>query len=250
MIERETVEKVATGTIRSPVVPAGEFVASRKRTQGYEGRAPYTDLKRGITKVERYYAPVDFPATGLRADSWIRFDLPLAQQPVYEDSGRPPADVVLFVGEAASDGPDSQKVGLLLCGSVQHLRTHGLPPGRMGSDTSWLHKIVLELDRREREDGLHTVPEFLTDIVPSRSSIRRREEIASQVHYWVSREHPVGSRSRMCGHAVVLMDIDRPGSLQRLVVASPLYVEVPAVMGRSRRTQWWRRRPPRSTPLS
>ncbi|MFI7101918.1 SAVMC3_10250 family protein [Streptomyces sp. NPDC050161] len=183
-------------------------------------------IKKAARKIERDHSPLDFTDYNLRSNQWIRFDLDMALAAVHEDSGRPPEDVALFVGGVAAGTRDQTRdMGVLLCGSVQHLRTRAYPAGRMGSDSTWLHDLILEVERRE-DDGINVIPEFLSDIVPTSHSQERVEEIAHEVYGWLNRDYPRRIRSRMVGHAIVLMDIDSSNwTHRRLLVASPLYVE-------------------------
>ncbi|WPB92213.1 SAVMC3_10250 family protein [Streptomyces malaysiensis] len=223
-VKRITSQLSASGTLKVP--PVIDISASRSRSEDVLGGATLDDLMKGVKKVDELHDPADFTEFNLQRNRWIRFDLNLAQNVVYEDSGRPPADVALFAGDVpAGEAGQPRDMGFLLCGSIQHLRTQDLPPGRMGSDTTWLHDLILELDRREQE-GNHVIPEFLTEVVPSREGERTREQAAFGVHGWMSRDWPMPERSRMRGYAIVLMDIDNSNWTHRLVVASPLYVEV------------------------
>jgi hypothetical protein len=147
----------------------------------------------------------------------------MAQVAVHEDSGRPPEDVALFVGQVPAGTADQpHDLRLMLCGSVQHLRTRVCADGRMGSDTTWLHDLILEVERREA-NGLNVVPEFLNELLPHRRSEVLIEETAFGVHGWIARKYPPSTRGRLRGHAIVLMDIDRPRGGSRLVLATPLY---------------------------
>ncbi|WP_143670426.1 SAVMC3_10250 family protein [Streptomyces antimycoticus] len=223
-IRRTTSQTSASGTLKIP--PVIDISASRSRSEDPLGKATIDDLAIGVKKVDELHDPAEFTDLHLQANRWIRFDLHLAQNVVYEDSGYPPADVALFAGDVpAGEAGQPRDMGFLLCGSIQHLRTRDLPPGRMGSDTTWLHDLILELDRREREGG-HVIPEFLTEVVPVRGGERMREQAAFGVHGWMSRDWPMSERPRMRGYAIVLMDIDNPHWTHRLVVASPLFVEV------------------------
>ncbi|MFF7650420.1 SAVMC3_10250 family protein [Streptomyces sp. NPDC007983] len=224
-IARVITQSSAGGTLKIP--PVIDLTASRSRSEESAGRASIDELMRGVKKVEKLHDPADLTDFNLQPNRWIRFDLGLAQSVVYEDGGCPPADVALFAGDVpAGESGQPRNMGLLLCGSIQHLRSRDLSPGRMGSDTTWLHDLIIELEQRERA-GVHVIPEFLTEILPNRGGERAREQAAFGVHGWISREYPAGERPRMRGHAIVLMDIDSPHWTHRLVVASPLYVEVP-----------------------
>ncbi|MFI9099536.1 SAVMC3_10250 family protein [Streptomyces fildesensis] len=244
-IPRINSQREVSGSLKfPPVAPIVEISTSRSWSEERRESATLDDLAKGVKEIERNHDPVAFTDSNLRPNRWIRFDLDMAHAAVHEDSGQPPEDVALFVGGVpAGSGGQPRDTGVLLCGSVQHLRTRMIPAGRMGSDTTWLHDLVLALERREQE-GLHVIPEFLTDVVPSRRPDHLREAAAMGVFGWTAREYPASCRSRMRGHAIVLMDVDGPHWVHRLVVASPLYVEVPlSSPGARRRLRFpWRRR--------
>ncbi|MFC5825238.1 SAVMC3_10250 family protein [Nonomuraea insulae] len=230
-----------------PVAPILEWSATHARTTTTEGQASRAALAKGIKKIDKLHSPQEFTTKGLTPNQWIKFDLSMAHAAVHEDSGRPPEDIALFVGEATvgsyMDGMPG--IGLMLCGSVRHLLTQANPNGRMGSDTGWLYNLINELERRESE-GIHVVPEFLTEIVPHKGTDREREAAAQAVFGWTSRDYPPRSRSRLRGYATVLMDIDNPRHwIRRLVVASPLYVEVPP-QNPKRRFGWMGRKDSRN----
>lgn len=242
-IPQVAIQRDTGGSINfPPSAPIVQASVSRSRSDASSGRATLDELAQAIKKVEKLHDPAEITDFGLQTNRWVRFDLRLAQRPVFEDSGRPPADVVIFAGDIpAGEAGQPRDMGVLLCGSIQHLRTRNLPPGRMGSDTTWLHELVIEIGRRE-ERGIYAIPEYLTEIVPSRRPEILREDAALGVHGWVSRDNPVEGRPRMRGHAIVLMDIDHPRQSKRLVVASPLYVEVPPQRDSRRRFTLLRRR--------
>jgi hypothetical protein len=207
------------------VPPLIELSGSRTWERTAEPMAPHALVKQAKRIIERRHFPVPFTSPNLLANQWISFDLDMAQVAVHEDSGKPPEDVALFVGQVPAGTADQPRdLGLMLCGSVQHLRTQVCAHGRMGSDTTWLHDLILEVEHRE-ENGLHVIPEFLNDLMPYRRSEVLIEDAAFGVHGWIERTYPPSTRGRLRGHAIVLMDIDRARWVHRLVVATPLYVE-------------------------
>ncbi|MFD8050172.1 SAVMC3_10250 family protein [Streptomyces chartreusis] len=207
------------------VPPLVEVSGSRTWEGPAETMAPHTLVEKAKRAVERQFFPAPFTTGNLQANQWISFDLAMAQAAVHEDSGRPPEDIALFVGHVPAGACGQPRdLGLMLCGSVQHLRTKACAHGRMGSDTTWLHDLILEVERRE-ESGLNVIPEFLNDLMPRPRGEEAIEEAAFGVHRWVASTYPPSRRSRLRGHAIVLMDADRPRSNQRLVLATPLYVE-------------------------
>ncbi|MCG7204471.1 SAVMC3_10250 family protein [Streptomyces arenae] len=207
------------------IPPLVEVSGSRTWEGSAEPMAPHALVERAKRTIERRFAPVSFTTRNLQPNQWISFDLPMAQVAVHEDSGRPPEDVALFVGQVPAPAVGQPRdLGFMLCGSVQHLRTQVCAHGRMGSDTTWLHDLILEVERREA-DGLNVIPEFLNELMPQRRSDVLIEDAALGVHGWVDRQYPPSTRGRMRGHAIVLLDIDRPRWVRRLVLATPLYVE-------------------------
>ncbi|MDI5974530.1 SAVMC3_10250 family protein [Streptomyces sp. SL13] len=211
------------GAIKLP--PVIEVSGTRSWDRSTTGLAPHAVVEKAKRLIDRERTVADFTDRGLRSNQWIHFDLDLAQVAVHEDSGAPPEDVALFVGNvpAGVRGQD-REMGVLLCGSVQHVRTRSIPAGRMGSDTTWLHDLILEVERRE-EEGINVIPENITDILAFCPDEYRVEAAAYGVHGWAARGYPPRIRGRMSGHAIVLMDIDGPDWTHRLLVATPLYVE-------------------------
>ncbi|MEU7363974.1 MULTISPECIES: SAVMC3_10250 family protein [Streptomyces] len=222
------------GTLKVP--PLLDLSGSRSWDGGSDPLAPHKLVEKAKRRIERDFSPVAFTDFNLRANQWIHFDLDMAHLAVHEDSGRPPEDVALFIGSVSSGTAGQQRdMGVLLCGSVQHLRTRAIPAGRMGSDTTWLHDLILKIERRE-EEGVNVIPEFLSEIMPTDRSEHRIEETAHGVFGWADRQYPPIVRGRHRGHAIVLMDIDNTRWVNRLLVASPLYVEaVPHRVNSSRR---------------
>ncbi|MBK3562997.1 SAVMC3_10250 family protein [Streptomyces sp. MBT62] len=207
------------------VPPLIEVSGNRTWEEPADPMAPHVLVEKAKRTIERRFAPVPFTTRNLQANQWISFDLDMAQVAVHEDSGRPPEDVALFVGQVVAETRGQPRdLEFMLCGSVQHLRTQVCAEGRMGSDTTWLHDLILEVERRE-ENGLNVVPEFLNELMPYRRSEALIEEAAFGVQGWIGRKYPPSTRGRLRGHAIVLMDVDRPRGPSRLVLATPLYVE-------------------------
>ncbi|MER7179798.1 SAVMC3_10250 family protein [Streptomyces hyaluromycini] len=197
-------------------------------------------LDRAVKRLVQHHAPSTLSAPDLRPNQWIAFDLDMALKTAHEDSGTVPDDVVLLVGTAPALAPAVADTGLLLCGSVQHLRVHAQSAGRLGSGTSWMHEMIAEIARRDAH-GVGVIPEFLTEILPDRRRpVDSIEGACFGVYSWMSRDYPPPSRNRMRGYAKVLVDTGTQTYVHRLVVATPLYVEIapqsPA------RPSWWRRR--------
>ncbi|MFG3094098.1 SAVMC3_10250 family protein [Streptomyces sp. NPDC048202] len=224
-------------TVKVP--PVLDVSGSRTREQHADPMAAHALVATARRHIEKKFAPATVATPGLQPNQWISFDMNLAQAAVHEDSERPPGDVALFAGTIpAGTAGQTRDLAVMLCGSVQHLRTQACEAGRMGSDTSWLHDLILEIERRE-ESGMNVIPEFLSDIMPRRRGETAIEEAAFGVHGWIERDYPAHTRGRLRGHAIVLMDIDSPRYGRRLVLATPLYVEaVPAT--RPQRSPWTR----------
>lgn len=196
-------------------------------------------LDRAVKRLVQHHAPSSLSTPDLRPNQWIAFDLDMALRTAHEDSGAVPDDVALFVGTAPSQSSAVPSTGLLLCGSVQHLRVEAQTAGRFGSGTSWIHAMIAEIARRDAH-GVGVIPEFLTEMLPIRSPIDSIEDACLGVYSWMSRDYPPPSRSKMRGYAKVLIDTGSQADVHRLVVATPLYVE--NAPQRPARPSWWRRR--------
>jgi hypothetical protein len=179
-----------------------------------------------ITHLDREWSPVPFTTPGLRPNQWIHFDVSMGYGTAHEDSGRTPDDVVLFGGSAApTNTGQSRDVELLLCGSIHHLRDRIASVGRMGSDTRWLYELIKETSKLDQQ-GVSPFPNDPTDLVPANRSLARPEEVSRWVFDIIDRQHPPNQRGRLRGHARVLFDSDDERWFTRLVVATPLYVEI------------------------
>ncbi|MFF7074468.1 SAVMC3_10250 family protein [Streptomyces pseudovenezuelae] len=218
-----SVQQGVQATLKVP--PFIEVSGNRAWEKAAEPTAPHALVSKAKRIIERRFVPVPFTTRNLQVNQWISFDLAMSQAAVHEDSGRPPEDVALFTGKVSDGAAERPRdLGLMLCGSVQHLRGQVCAQGRMGSGTTWLHDLILEVERRE-ERGVHVIPESLSELMPHRRSDVLIEDAAFAVHGWIERSRPPSTRGRLRGHALVLMDIDRPQWTNRLVVATPLYVE-------------------------
>lgn len=224
------------GSLQVPIGPVTAQVGLGGRVTG----APVTeaDLERAIKRLIKHHAPSSLDSENLRPNQWVYFDLDLALKTVREDSGTIPDDVVLLAGSFPSADSAAIESALLLCGSIQHLRVQAESAGRMGSDTSWLHEIIREIARRDAQ-GIGVIPEFLTEMTPHRRPVGGIEDAAYGVYSWMSGEYPPSRRSPMRGYAKILMDAGPPHFIQRLVVATPLFVEV--TPQRPVRQSLWRR---------
>jgi len=221
-------------------IPAGPVTAQVSLgSPASNAQVTEAGLERAVRRLIKHHAPCGLDSPSLRPNQWVHFDLDMALRTVHEDSGTVPDDVVLFVGCTPSADATTTDSGVLLCGSIQHLRVQAESAGRMGSGTSWLHEMIFEIARRD-ERGTGVIPEFLTEMVPNRRPLDSIESAAYGVYSWMSREYPPPRRSRMRGYAKILIDAGPPQFVHRLLVATPLFVEI----GPQRPTPegWWRRR--------
>jgi len=222
-----------TSTFKAPFI---EMSGSESWSREVGSRASLEELAEGIKKLEKLHDPAQFTNRDLRPGRWVRFELDMAHVAVHKDSGRPPEDIALFVGEVpAGERGQTREMGFMLCGSVEHLRTRMMPAGRMGSDTTWLYDSIKDLERRD-QTGEHGIPDLF--MAESKNNRFRLELAAMGVYSWTTMDYPTGTRQRMLGHAMVLTDIDKSNWINRLLVASPLYVEI--APQRSGRMRWWR----------
>lgn len=200
-----------------------------------------TKLERVIRYLDRTHRAVDFPHSGLTPNQWIRFDFKALYGKAYEDAAPSfaPADIVLFGGSTAYDSKTAeQEVSLLLCGSVHHLRDQVVATGRMGSSTSWLHDFIRSNEEKERK-SIDVIPEFPESRIQSKRNEFDLRMAAYEAFGGLMRSsYPAPDSGRVRGHAKVLLDIEDPRWTTRLVVATPLYVEIPPI---KRKRGMWRR---------
>lgn len=110
--------------------------------------------------LHRHPAALDVDTPELRPNQWIRFDLDLSFGSAHQDSVVGELDdVVLFTGTVKPPKTAGRETSLLLCGSVQHVRTRIASAGRMGSDTGWLYAAIETLHKREAA-GIHASRSF------------------------------------------------------------------------------------------
>jgi hypothetical protein len=238
---------------RSVETSVGVPGASTKLTYGGPANAASTlaetaaKLEKVIRYLERTHRIVDFSSPGLRANQWVSFDLEMTYGTGHEDSAIPEVgdDIVLF-GGSVDPGRETREIELLLCGSVNHLRDRIASSGRMGSGSDWLYEVIKTLEERDRK-GIHVVPEFLASLVRWNHRSLDPDSIVHEVLGGLMRStFPAPDRGRLRGIARVLRDIDDDKWVTRLVIGTPLYVEIPPPrrIGRG-----WRRlkRSPRRT---
>ncbi|WP_328378413.1 SAVMC3_10250 family protein [Streptomyces sp. NBC_00440] len=165
---------------------------------------------------------------------WISFDLPMGYSTGGRD-GRVPAvqDIALFAGVMPGETVGQDKpVKLLLCGDARHLVVGGCKPvspgdplgaGWMGSGTSWLYKLIRQIEDSDRS-GNDDLPPVLGSPEIHRSGLNDPEQVCQWVYRHIAREHPAEQEGRLRGHARVLLSTQREWS-ERLILATPLYVE-------------------------
>ncbi|WP_134736077.1 MULTISPECIES: SAVMC3_10250 family protein [unclassified Amycolatopsis] len=230
---------------RSVEATVGVPGASTKLTYGGAANTAVTSaetaakLEKVIRYLERTCRVVDFSSPGLQANQWVSFDLDMTYGTGHEDSAIPEVgdDIVLF-GGSIDPGPGSQEIELLLCGSVNHLRDRIASSGRMGSGSDWLYEVIKALEERDRK-GIHVVPEFLTSLVHWNRPRLDPDSIVREVFGGLMRSaFPAPDRGRLRGIARVLRDIDDDKRVTRLILGTPLYVEIPPPR---RIRQGWRR---------
>ncbi|MFE4954719.1 SAVMC3_10250 family protein [Streptomyces sp. NPDC056653] len=184
----------------------------------------------------RYVKTLEKPFTDpeVRHPDWIRFDLPMGYSTGGRD-GRVPAvqDIALFAGVAPGEtvGQESP-VKLLLCGDARHLVVGGCKPvspddplgaGWMGSGTSWLYKLIRQVEDSDRP-GNDDLPEALRSPETHRAGFNDPEQVCQWVYRYIAREHPAEQEGQLRGHARVLLSTQRDWP-ERLILATPLYVE-------------------------
>ncbi|WP_374211241.1 MULTISPECIES: SAVMC3_10250 family protein [unclassified Streptomyces] len=165
---------------------------------------------------------------------WISFDLPMGYSTGGRD-GRVPAvqDIALFAGVVPGETVGQDKpVKLLLCGDARHLTVGGCKPispddplgaGWMGSGTSWLYKLIRQIEDSDRS-GNDDLPSALRAPGIHRPGFNDPEQVCQWVYRYIARAHPAEQEGRLKGHARVLLSTQRQWS-ERLVLATPLYIE-------------------------
>jgi hypothetical protein len=189
-------------------------------------QATITLLNQVIRHLER--EAVHFLHSDLRPGRWIFFDLNMGYGTSYRDKGSPPEidDVALFYGSC--DQVEARKqsaVDLLLCGSSEHLLTRTASAGRMGSGTEWLYSLIKEVEKLDAL-GTEGSPDSLKPHALSASRINSPEEIAWWVFNVVRMHHSPDHYARLQGFARVLFVVPATEHDTRLVLATPLFVQL------------------------
>jgi hypothetical protein len=94
----------------------------------------------------------------------------------------------------------------------------------MGSGTRWMYEMIHLINQRDEQGESRLPPEI---VEPGRRvwSSNDPDEVAQWVFGVIDRHHPRHQRQRLAGLARVLMHLDDPRFMTRLIVATPLYVE-------------------------
>lgn len=182
---------------------------------------------------------IDFFDSSVKTSSWVHFTLPMGWGTSHEDSATSGLDDILLVAGTVEAPPDQDRpVGLLLCGSPQHVLRNTGSSGRMGSGTRWLYDVIIaveEADTRQEPE----LPIALQANELAKPRMNSPDDIARRVHDIVLGNHPSHHHDRLTGIARVLFNADDPRYLSRLVVATPLLVEyaLPSARRRFRLTR-------------
>ncbi|WP_460362110.1 SAVMC3_10250 family protein [Actinocorallia lasiicapitis] len=220
---------------------------------GETGTAPdvRTRFGRVIERLNREATSVT--DRGLRPHQWIAFDMDMGYGTAHEDTAPPhlPDDVVLFGGDLPHR-PPAASASLLLCGSAGNLLDRCAPasrseadPSRMGSGTGWLYEMIKTVERMDEVGDTSPPSTDVTDQHRQRWGRNDPEEVAQWVYGVIAGNHPDHQRGRLSGLARVLMHVDDEARwINRLIVATPLYVEYRNFTPIGRWSRRWRNRRP------
>jgi hypothetical protein len=204
-----------------------------------------------------------FTSPDLEAGQWIFFDVKMGYGTVYRDTGLlpPEDDVALFYGLHRSTEPDGQmSTDLLLCGSTEHLLRRTTSAGRMGSGTEWLHDLIGKINNADSE-GDGALPEEVRPDALAAKRINMPAQIARWVFDVIWNHHSPDQYARLQGLAKILLIVPENEIVNRLVLATPLFVQSASakplgLLGRRRMRQelarihgvWGRRWEPQLSP--
>ncbi len=182
----------------------------------------------------------DYFVPDVRPLDWVRFDLPMVYGTTYEDSRIPPLDdIALFANlRSFAEVMTPSHVDLLLCGSVQHLTRTVAGEGRMGSGTDWLYELIIYMKDKEVAGGFMTRADLERHGISSEATHPELAMAVDFAHGVLQREHPRRQQGRLSGIAQVLADVRSEFIPTRIVLATPLYVQVEP----GRRRLWKRAR--------
>jgi Family of unknown function (DUF7019) len=187
--------------------------------------ATIKSFRRVVGHLEREAGSLTSP--DLVVGQWISFNIKMGYGTVYRDTGLlPPADdVALFYGSHRSDEPGGHmSTDLLLCGSTEHLLRRTASAGRMGSGTEWLHDLIGRINSADSV-GDGELPE---EVRPNALAVKRTN-MPTQVARWtfdvIWDHHSPDQYARLKGLAKVLLVVPENEIVNRLVLATPLFVE-------------------------
>lgn len=168
-----------------------------------------------------------FTSPDLAAGQWIFFDVKMGYGTVYRDTGLlpPEDDVALFYGSYRGAEPDGQaSTDLLLCGSTEHLLRRAASAGRIGSGTEWLHDLIGKVNDADRDGDGELPGEVRPDALAARR-VNMPAEIARWVFDVIWNHHSPDQYARLQGLARILFIVPENGIVDRLVLATPLFVQ-------------------------
>ncbi|MFC8131344.1 SAVMC3_10250 family protein [Streptomyces sp. NPDC057302] len=190
-------------------------------------RTPVERLERVLEHLEeqcwaRSWEPAACGHLGV--DAWLEFRGPFRYGAAASDVGFHDRGVFAYASLEEGhcphhDGEFCPNIELLLCGSKQHVRDHrDHPPTRMGSGSDWLHAMAADLVQRETR-GDTTSPETLASTRLSDQEFASRSAFSMISHFYRTPGY-------LRGHARVLCNFPPERLRHRMIVATPLYVEV------------------------
>lgn len=168
-----------------------------------------------------------FTSPDLEAGQWIFFDVKMGYGTAYRDTGLLPQedDVALFYGSHRSTEPDGEvSTDLLLCGSTEHLLRRTASAGRMGSGTEWLHDLIGKINNAN-SGGDGALPEEVGPDALASRRINMPAQIARWVFNVIWNHHSPDQFARLQGLAKILFIVPENEIVNRLVLATPLFVQ-------------------------
>jgi hypothetical protein len=168
-----------------------------------------------------------FTSPDLEAGQWIFFDVKMGYGTAYRDTGLLPQedDVALFYGSHRSTEPEGEvSTDLLLCGSTEHLLRRTASAGRMGSGTEWLHDLIGKINNAD-SGGDGALPEEVGPDALATRRINMPAQIARWVFNVIWNHHSPDQFARLQGLAKILFIVPENEIVNRLVLATPLFVQ-------------------------
>lgn len=184
-----------------------------------------------------HYDLSDFRGKQFQPGQWIKFDTKMSYGTLCRDDESLPDDVFF----AASEETEGDSFGgggrLLLCGSIHHLTSGVTSNGRIGSTNDWLREMVLEIDKQESR-GRNSMSYSMNRIRSIQLNSDTAFSIVRDVHRIMLRDNPTGQFTRLRGYASVILDSSISIRSDRVILASPLYIEIAPV---SQKSSFWPR---------